>query len=231
MVRQATQWSRTTIAATVVAVYSFLLMNGLSAAQEWLLGRGEWLPEGQTADVGIVLGYNLRRDGTPTAPLRLRVDAMLSLFAEGRICQVIFSGGQPGGNIAAVSEAEAMWRYAQQAAIAGGFSAPPRDRVTLEETSFSTRTNAINSVQLAAARRWKSAVIVTNPFHQYRAWRAFRCAAKDLPAGQELQVWLAKAGADVAAANQGPLYALRLQFDVYREFAAIVYYWARGWLC
>lgn len=58
-----------------------------------------------------------------------------------------------GGNRGAVSEAEVMWRYAQQAAALGGFTAPPRHCVTLEEASSTTRTNAVNSVQLAVARR------------------------------------------------------------------------------
>ena len=37
--------------------------------------------------------------------------------------------------------------------------------------------------------RWKSAVVATNGFHQFRAFRTFRCAAKQiLPPDQQPQV-------------------------------------------
>lgn len=42
----------------------------------------EWLPDDSSADVGVVLGYALRRDGTPSAPLRLRVDNAVALYIE-----------------------------------------------------------------------------------------------------------------------------------------------------
>lgn len=39
--------------------------------------------------------------------------------------------------------------------------------------------------------RWKSAVITTSPFHQFRAYRTFRCAAKQtLPLQEQPQVQL-----------------------------------------
>lgn len=56
-----------------------------------------------------------------------------------------------GGGIRAESEAEAMWRYARGTA---GEGAVPRSAVVLEEASTSTRTNAVNSLALAAGRRW-----------------------------------------------------------------------------
>ncbi len=37
--------------------------------------------------------------------------------------------------------------------------------------------------------RWTSVVVVTNPFHQFRSLRAFKCAAKQsLPPGEQPQV-------------------------------------------
>lgn len=42
-------------------------------------------------------------------------------------------------------------------------------------------------------RRWKSAVVVTNPFHQFRAFRTFQCAAKQaLPPQERPQVSAAR---------------------------------------
>lgn len=42
----------------------------------------EWLPDDSSADAGVVLGYALRRDGTPSAPLRFRVDNAVALYLE-----------------------------------------------------------------------------------------------------------------------------------------------------
>jgi len=108
----------------------------------------------------------------------------------------------------------------------------PGAAVVFEETSTSTRTNAVNSLQLAAARGWESVVVITNPFHQFRSYRTFRCAAREVPQSQQPRIWLARAGAaaPMPVASRA-LYELRLQWDIYREVLAIAWYWWCGWLC
>lgn len=224
------QGMRARVCCVALTIYSFLLANGLADLQERVLSRGARLPDGTNADAAIVLGYALKRDGIPTAPLRLRVDAAVGLFEEGRVQNLLFSGGHPGGGLRTISEAEAMRRYAQRATRDG----IPPDRIVLEELSTSTRTNAVNSLQLVAARRWKSVVVATNPFHQFRAYRTFECASKQtLPPDERPQIWLAEVAgpSPLVPAHERALYALRLQYDIYREFAAILWYWLLGYLC
>lgn len=73
--------------------------------------------------------------------------------------------------------------------------------------------------------------MATNPFHQFRALRTFQCAAKALPEAERPLFWLAHVAPDMTHGYGTLLDELLRQYDVLREFAAIAYYWLRGWLC
>lgn len=48
-----------------------------------------------------------------------------------------------------------------------------------------------------------------------------------------LQLWLARVPgpSPLLPAHERALYMLRLQYDIWREFAAIAWYWLLGYLC
>ncbi|KAK9864363.1 hypothetical protein WJX84_010489 [Apatococcus fuscideae] len=105
------------------------------------------LPAGQVVMAGIVLGYRLQRDGTPSKTLEERVDMGLHLFDQGLSKWLVFSGGLPRGQN--VTEAEAMKQYALQATS----HRPGVERWKLERRSRSTRENALFSLEIAAGSR------------------------------------------------------------------------------
>lgn len=54
----------------------------------------------------------------------------------------------------------------------------------LEESSTSTRENALYALEECVRRGWSEAVVVTNRFHQWRAGRVFIAAAEELRAAR-----------------------------------------------
>lgn len=232
--------------AAVAAAAVGLRAGGLRGLTSWMHGllavsQRYPLPDGATADVCVVLGYALHRNGTCTRPLQSRVEVAVELFRRGTAGHLIFSGAQPGGGVRNVSEAGAMEAYAE--GVLG--ARPPAGAWLLEDRSTSTRTNALYSLAMIRERQrqrqqaeaggggggpWLLVVLATSPFHQLRSHRVFLRAMREagMPASQELYV------ADAPFAGHrgyGPvLDALADQWDFWRELAALVYYWARGWL-
>jgi hypothetical protein len=68
----------------------------------------------------------------------------------------------------------------------------------LEESSTSTRENALFSLEECIRRGWSDVVVVTNQFHQWRAGRVFVAAAEELAAAAA-----AAAGGIVDGGEQG----------------------------
>jgi uncharacterized SAM-binding protein YcdF (DUF218 family) len=100
------------------------------------------------------------------------------------------------------------------------YAGVPRDNITVENTSVSTRENA-----LACARLLKGVpgpnVLLTSDFHMYRAIRAFRKAGlavepRPIPdAGKRAATLYLRWSAFIALTG---------------ETAKIAYYWIRGWI-
>ena len=101
----------------------------------------------------------------------------------------------------------------------------------LEERSTSTRTNALLSLELVKERGLHSVVVVTSGFHQYRSERVFKRVAKDMgnKYGMQFQIHIVDFPDDIQVeGNNSDL--LVAQLNWFRELAAIVYYFTRGWL-
>ncbi|KAK9909341.1 hypothetical protein WJX75_000747 [Coccomyxa subellipsoidea] len=197
-----------------------MLNSSVIKWQQQLLSRGEFFPEGTTADVAIILGYALQRDGTPTPTLQQRVEAGVELFDKGLVDHLLFSGGHPGGGLRNKSEAESMQEYA----VVISNRTLPSDRWLLEEQSRSTRENAVNSIAIVAEHRWKSLVVVTSPFHQFRSYWTFRCAVQSLSPDRRMKVWLARVPVEDVRKRGLALQRLYSSWDFYREIAAIVWF-------
>ena len=157
-------------------------------------------------------------------------------------CLVLgYSGGHDGNGLRGrPSEAESMLRYA----LSDPQVPSPEDPTwMLEEGSTSTRTNALLSLEMAKERGLHSIVLVTSGFHQFRSERVFRRVAKDkfnsdgiplqvhvveLP-HEQTNLWASKES-DMHVGDVGTREVFVAQLNWFREIAAIVYYFARGWL-
>jgi uncharacterized SAM-binding protein YcdF (DUF218 family) len=154
------------------------------------------------ADAIIVLGSAVYAGGRPSPSLLARTQHAIVLYNAGYAPALILCGGV-GGN--PPSEAEVMRRLAVGAGVLA-------DALVVEDQSHSTEESLANAKKLMDARGWRSAVIVSDPFHLYRA----EAMARDL--GIE---------AYGSGARNSPTYAranLRVQYTA-RETLAVVWYY------
>jgi SanA protein len=106
--------------------------------------------------VAIVFGAGLRRDGTPTAILRDRVETAVDLYSSGKVEKILMSGDN---RFADYNEPESMRQYALSLGI-------PAEAIALDYAGRRTydtcyRAKAIFGVQ--------SALLVSQKFHLPRA--------------------------------------------------------------
>lgn len=120
-------------------------------------------------DVVIVLGFDVREDGSLPEEGRSRVRAAATLLKGQRGKNLLLSGRvahvhkyQP-----AKTEAEAMADYAMAIGI-------PDKNITLEDKSRSTYENALFTKEIAKANNWTKIAVVTSQFHAQRAEYLFQ---------------------------------------------------------
>jgi len=191
-----------------------------------------------TYDVAVVLGHALDRNGRPSRVLAERVDRAVELLKRGVVKHVLFSGGHDGDGLRGrPSEAESMLRHALSDP-----QVPATEDPTwlLEEGSTSTRTNALLSLEMAKERGLHSVVVVTSGFHQFRSERVFRRVAKDMVKGDGIPLHVHVVDLpdeqthlpilQETDMHLGTREVFVAQLNWFREIAAIVYYFVRGWL-
>ena len=120
----------------------------------------------------------------------------------------------------------------------------------LEESSTSTRENAVFSLEECRRRGWRRVAVVTNRFHQWRAERTFRVAAREAEAREEggesygesdtFKIFTAEMPLELERTTQFPppgwgalvrgKELLRAQWNTVRETAAIALYFVREWI-
>ncbi len=121
-------------------------------------------------DVILVLGAPLTVHGTLSRVLHERVATAAMLWHRYSAAAVIVSGGvtQPGLSSEAAMMADGL-------VLAG----VPRANILLEQQAQTTRENARFAATIMTAQGWRSAWIVTQPFHSRRAVRLCRAAGID----------------------------------------------------
>ena len=126
-------------------------------------------PPERTADAALVLGNRAYLRGQPNPCLTGRVDAALALASAGRAQRLVFSGGvdSEDGRI----EAEVMRAHA----VHSGYAGP----MLLEPASQSTRENLALSTAVLQAAGVKSVIVVTEPYHLWRARRLAHASGFD----------------------------------------------------
>lgn len=147
-------------------------------------------------DVIVILGAALTPDGLDLG------DALAERVAEGAIAYK--QGLAPKVIVTGEREAALMKKRLVELGVDPG-------AVLLEPTARTTRENALRSAELMRAHGMRRALIVTQPYHQFRAVLSFRKVGVDAHPWPMRDGWMA------------------MRFRV-RELAALLVYAARGWL-
>jgi vancomycin permeability regulator SanA len=106
--------------------------------------------------VAIVFGAGLRRDGTPTAILKDRVETAAQLYHQGKADKLLMSGDNRFVNY---NEPEAMRQYALELGV-------PDEDIVLD---YAGRRTYDTCYRASAIFQVKSAILVTQNFHLPRA--------------------------------------------------------------
>jgi uncharacterized SAM-binding protein YcdF (DUF218 family) len=148
------------VAAVVLLLWVWQVILALMLIDAY--GR---LDRAQPADVIVVLGAGLRRDNTPGPALTRRSTHAADLWKQGLAPLIVCSGGKPGNRTR--SEADACAELLQANGV-------PADAIILEDRSRSTEENAIYTKELMDARGWATAILVSDPYHMFRADHIFQ---------------------------------------------------------
>ena len=125
----------------------------------WEINRYAGLDETRPADAAIVLGAGVWR-GQPSPVFRERIKQGVSLYEQGVVTHLIFTGGV--GNRDTLSEAAVGRQYAIEQGVPAGV-------ILVEGTSTSTIENLQNAQGVAAENRLDTFLLVSTPFHMKRA--------------------------------------------------------------
>lgn len=161
--------------------------------------------EARPVDVILVLGSQVRADGQPSNSLRSRTLRAIDLYKAGYAPALFLTGGE--GRFPP-AEAEVMRRLAVAAGV-------PEAALVLDTTATSTQESMLNAARAAEAHGWRSALVVSDPFHMLRA----RQMARD--------VGLEAYGAPAFDSRLYTVDRLR-RFYTLRESLALVWYYTVG---
>ncbi len=159
--------------------------------------------EARPADVIIVLGAAVWPGGRPSPTLLARTEHGIRLFRAGYAPRLLLTGGS--GRFPP-AEAEVMARIARQTGI-------PRSALIEDDRATSTWESLRTARSIMTLNGWRTALVVSDPFHMFRALTM----ARDL--GIE---------AYAAPASDSPTYTIdRLRrFYTFRESLALLWYFA-----
>jgi uncharacterized SAM-binding protein YcdF (DUF218 family) len=119
----------------------------------------------EEADIIIVLGAGLRRDGRPAWALTRRAERAAVLWVDGIAPMVLCTGAQAEGHPR--SEADGCREVLMRQGV-------PESVILMEENSRSTEENALYSNQILSERGLSSAVLVSDSYHMLRSEWIFR---------------------------------------------------------
>jgi uncharacterized SAM-binding protein YcdF (DUF218 family) len=111
------------------------------------------------ADVILLLGCRALQDGTPTPCIRARSRHAASLYKQGLAPRIIASGGP---SLSGPAEAGVMANLLREDGV-------PEAAIIQEDRSHNTIQNVLYSLQIMRERGWRTAVLVTEPYHINRA--------------------------------------------------------------
>ena len=134
--------------ATIVVAGAYVLAAGVLAG----LGLHDRVAH---ADVIVVPGNTVARDGTPSPRLRARLDAALWLY-RGGYAQLIFVSGATGAE--GFDEAATMARYLVDHGV-------PQAAIVEDSAGVDTDTTAAHASALMREQHLRTALVATQYFH------------------------------------------------------------------
>lgn len=117
----------------------------------------------------VVLGARVLEGGHASGALRARVERAVELFHEGAAPLVVLSGGVGDHP---PSEARVALEVARKLGV-------PEEACLLEEESHSTYENAVFTARLLKERGIDRVIVVSDPYHLFRARQHFRLQGID----------------------------------------------------
>lgn len=137
-----------------------LLASLLLIAVSFLSGAALIVADGlrddiHLADVAIVLGNTVERDGRPSARLQARLDKAVELYRAGLFRHVIVSGGVGAEGF---NEAEVMKSYLVSQGV-------PEGSIIVDGEGLTTSLTARNAARVMKEREWRSALVISQYFH------------------------------------------------------------------
>ena len=182
------------VGALVVAAF----LVGGTAFRVWYVARAD---DRRPVDVVVVLGA-AQYDGQPSSIFAARLRHAEALYDDGLAPRIVTTGGARSGDV--YTEAEAGRRYLLSRGV------PAADVVAIGEG-----TDTLGSLRAVATRAqeegWESALVVSDPWHSFRA----RTMARD----SGMDAW-------TSPTRSGPVVQTRETQARYivRETAALLYY-------
>ncbi|MBR5303106.1 MAG: YdcF family protein [Clostridia bacterium] len=141
---------------TVLAVLGLACILGLMGYVYYMETH---LPPVGDSDVIIVLGAQVKEDGTPSVALQRRLTAALESYQADR--QMIIVCGAQGGNEPR-AEGDVMREWLLERGV-------PDEDVVAETESFNTRENLMHARAIMAQHGLEHALVVTSDYHVARA--------------------------------------------------------------
>ena len=132
---------------------------GALALMGFVYYMGTHLPEQVESDVIIVLGAQVKEDGTPSVALERRLTAALESYGEKRQTLIV-CGAQGGNEPRAEGDVMRDWLLAR--------GVPDAD-IVAETASFNTRENLRNAKAIMQEHGLTQALVVTSDYHVARA--------------------------------------------------------------
>jgi len=150
------------------------------------------IDEVQLADVIIVLGSRPQPNGQPTPMLRCRIEHGVELYEQGWAPRMMFSGGVVGNSpilaLPGMSSSGALLpNQAEVMAHVAAEMGVPQEVVILEGQSRTTLESVKLTAKIMRERDFRTAIIVSSPFHMARSLRMYRDAGVTVygsPSGQ-----------------------------------------------
>jgi len=116
-------------------------------------------------DVIVVLGAAVWNGGLPSPALKRRLLHAVSLFKKGKANYLLVTGGL--GKYPP-TEASVM----KELALKQGLNS---ENILVEDKGKSTFQSVLESIRIIREHNWTNAIVVSDPYHLFRALLVFRC--------------------------------------------------------
>jgi uncharacterized SAM-binding protein YcdF (DUF218 family)/glycosyltransferase involved in cell wall biosynthesis len=210
--KRAYQVARRRAAAAIVALSAAYLLVFYTPIVWWAAEplRLESVP--RPADAIVVFAGGVGESGEAGGGYQERVKQAVDLYHAGYAPRMIFSTGF----VFAFQEGEVMRNLAMQNGV-------PSDAIFLETQAANTYENVTRSRQILDSHGWRSALVVSSPYHMRRAMLTWRKNAPEIAA-----IPTPVPSSHFYLHEGGP--SIDQMRGLLQEYAAIALYWWRDWI-